>query len=195
MRSRIIAPLVVLGVIIGGAAIYGALNTDLYSSSLTGNVSDWPSGNGCSPEADGYHITASIACYPDAADADDAKLSVTVKQLSGDQQSFYGIVFRRTSTGNNYLFGIDGSGHWSFDKFASSNPTPIVDATPNSAIKPGIGLTNKLEVDAKGTHFDFFVNGTKVGQSDDATYSSGRFGLLGDDNVEVVYTDFKATKG
>jgi hypothetical protein len=167
--------------------------TIVYSSSLTGSVADWPSGQGCSPQSDGFHITASIACYPHASDAGDARITVIAKQASGDTTSFYGIAFRRSGTGNNYVFRVDSNGDWSFGKGVSGTITPLQDSTPNAAIHTGLDTTNLLEVAAKGSHFDFLVNGVTVGSADDSTYSSGKFGLVGQDGAEAVFTDYRVT--
>jgi hypothetical protein len=178
---------------VGGSSAATATppETVVYSSALTGNVSDWPSGQGCAPQSDGFHITASIACYPDANDAGDAKISVTATQVNGDTASFYGIAFRRSGAGNNYVFRVDSNGDWSFGKGVSGTITPLQDSTSNAAIHSGLNTTNTLEVDAKGSHFDLVVNGTKVGSADDSTYSSGKFGLVGTDNAEAVFTNYQ----
>jgi hypothetical protein len=44
-----------------------------------------------------------------------------------------------------------------------------------------------------GSHFDFFVNGTKVGQADDYNYGSisGQIALDGSDTIEVVFNNLK----
>ena len=191
---RLIVIVVVLGLFFGGIAVYSALKTDLYSSALTGSVSDWPSENGCTPKSDGFHITASIACYPDTDPAGDVKISVVAKQLTGDTVGGFGIALRRASEGSNYVFTIDAAGEWSFGKAASGTITDIDAPKADPAIHSGLNATNTLEVDAKGTHFNLFVNGTKVGSLDDSTYSSGQFGLIGSDSTDVVFTNYKVTK-
>jgi hypothetical protein len=45
-----------------------------------------------------------------------------------------------------------------------------------------------------GSHFDFFVNGTQVGQIDDASYPTGEVGLEGSQNCEVVFTNLAITR-
>lgn len=167
--------------------------TVVYASSLRGSVSDWPSGQGCSPQIDGYYISASIACYPDAGGVSDATIFVTAKQISGDTAAFYGIALRRSGTGNNYVFRIDSNGDWSFGKSVSGTITPLQDSTRNVAIHTSLDTTNTLEVVATGSHFDFLVNGTTVGSADDSTYSSGKFGLVGQDGAEAVFTNYVVT--
>jgi hypothetical protein len=165
----------------------------VYSSTLTGNVTDWPNGGGCTPESDGYHITAGVACYPNLADQSDVTLTVTVMQLSGDQSQTYGVSFRRVSQSNRYFFDIDSNGEWGFGKSVNGTDTFIIDATTNAAIQTGQNASNTLQVQASGSHFTFFVNGTQVGQGDDSTYASGKWGLEGSNNIEVVFTNITIT--
>src|SRR5262249_26100424 len=176
----------------------GALKTDIYSSGLTGNLSDWPSDSNCSGQADGYHIKGaadgSLLCAPDLADQSDVSVSVTLKLLSGAQDLYAGIALRRPSQGNSYIFGVSGDGAWTFGKFASGHFTSLTGDTTDAAIHTGLGATNTLKVTAKGSHFTFTINGTQVGQADDATYSSGKIGLTVGGDMEVVFTDLKIVK-
>jgi hypothetical protein len=59
------------------------------------------------------------------------------------------------------------------------------------AIHVGLGATNTLEVRVLDSHFDFFVNGTKVGQADDTNYIaiSGNDVLEGSDGIEIVFSN------
>jgi hypothetical protein len=188
--ARIVGAVIVLAAIVVGALVYNAVKGDtVYSSALTGNVTDWYSGGGCAPEGDGYHITAGVACYSNLDDQNDVTQTVTVKQLSGDTGQPYGVAFRRVSAGNRYFFDIDSNGEWGFGKAVNGTDSFIINATTNAAIHTGLNASNTLEVAAKGSHFTFFVNGTQVGQGDDATYVSGKWGLEGSDNIEVVFTN------
>ena len=45
-----------------------------------------------------------------------------------------------------------------------------------------------------GSHYRFFVNGQLVGTGDDKTFAAGQAGLDGNDQIEVVYTNFKVTE-
>lgn len=40
------------------------------------------------------------------------------------------------------------------------------------------------------THFEFYVNGAKVGSFDDPNYTSGRLGVTVGDAMDAVFTDF-----
>jgi hypothetical protein len=166
----------------------------IYENSLTTAQSDWRNDSNCTFKPDGYHITAAFICYAPPEDVGNVVVSVTAKQISGVTNQFYGLVLRRTSTGNYYAFEIDGNGKWVFDVVKDNTLTRLVDVTANSAIQPGLGAANILQVRAVGSHFEFSVNGTQVGQIDDSTFSSGLLGLGGKDGLDVAYTNFKATQ-
>lgn len=193
---RVLIGVVVVVVVIAGIAFASGLlqGNSVYSSALTGNVSDWPSDGGCSPQSDGYHITAAVICYPDLAEQGDVTLSVQAKQISGESTVAYGVAFRRASKGNYYFFGVDGNGKWIVQKVVNDEGTRLVDFTANAAINSGLDQINTLKVAAKGAHFTFFANGAQLGSIDDSTFGSGKWGLAGEDGIEVVFTTIAITK-
>jgi len=166
----------------------------IYENSLTTAQSDWQDDANCSFKADGYHITAAFICFAPPEDVQDVNVSVTAKQVSGATNHFYGLVLRRASKGNYYVFDIDSNGKWEFFVVKNNQGTAIVDLTANPAIQTGLGVANTLQVTAVGSHFVFSVNGTQVGQADDSSFLSGLLGLEGDDGMDVAYTNFKATQ-
>ncbi|MGZ6320671.1 MAG: LamG-like jellyroll fold domain-containing protein, partial [Ktedonobacterales bacterium] len=121
-------------------------------------------------------------------------ISVQVAQVKGDTTQDYGLVFRRASKGNYYVFGILSTGKWDFYKGVNNTASNVVDPTVNSAIKTGLNATNTLKVTMSGSHFTFFVNGVQVGTADDTSFTSGLSGVAGGDNIEAVYTAYKVTK-
>jgi hypothetical protein len=170
-----------------------SLNTSAqsFTDPLTSNKNGWATNSGTFFKSDGYHFTQNYLTYAPVDSVGSVDLSVKVSQLSGDIHTFYGIVFRRISKGNYYIFGIDGNGKWGFFKVVEGTETDIVSATANSAITPGLNVPNTLAVQARGSHFIFSVNGTQVGEADDtALTGKGLAGVAGADNVEVVFTDF-----
>ncbi|HKB46843.1 MAG TPA: hypothetical protein VKC57_04040 [Ktedonobacterales bacterium] len=167
----------------------------LYSWRLRGDTQDWPSNRQCNAETDGYHITAATACFPvvasvaSVASVADAALAVSAKQLGRLGGGFYGIAFRQGGQGSYYLFAVNTSGQWEFAAYVKGAPNPLVQPTADGAILPGIGVSNRLEVAARGPRFDFFINGAQVGSATDASSSAGIFGLAGTANADVVFTD------
>ncbi len=202
-RVRIIASvitLVVIGAVIAVAALAsksGGTNASnvIYSNALTSASDNWSTGGQCNFASDGYHIKNGYICYAPAGDLGDATDSVDVKLVSGSTTAAdFGITLRRTSQGNYYQFGIDGNSEWEFDKTVGGTFTSLVKPTSNAAIHGGLNTANTLRVVTKGSHFDFFVNGTKVGQADDTTFASGKSGLFGREQAESVFTNLKITK-
>jgi hypothetical protein len=190
--------LVLLAIIAGGIAGYRIIsqNPTIYQSSLKGSLDGWQNDHNCAQKQDGYHITASSICYAPVDSQADADVSVTVTQPGGSGDLFYGIILRSTPGQHYYLFGLDGNGEWAFVNIANNSAQPVylVQPTLDAAIHGGLHQTNTLEVKMKGSRFDFFVNGTQVGEITDGHYTSGLIGLSGEDGVEVVYTNLRINK-
>ena len=170
------------------------LPNTLYQSAMLGVANGWITDAHCSAKADGYHITGTSLCYAPVAAQANVDITVTAKQLSGPLNLLYGIVLRQSGNGNYYFFGIDGNGKWTFAKLSNNTNSFVVHPTANSAIKGNLKQTNVMEVKGVGSHFQFFVNGTSIGQSDDATYASGLIGLTSGNGIEVAYTNITITQ-
>lgn len=163
--------------------------TILYQSSLKAPLDGWPATQNVFASSDGYHIVGGYLAFAPLSDQTSVAISVDVMQIQGSTQADYGIAFRRTPN-NRYEFDIDSSGDWYVLKDVDTNHTNLVELTPNSAIHTGLNVTNHLKVEANGSHFKFYVNGALVGQVDDSTHPSGEVGIDGDNNAELVYTNF-----
>lgn len=154
----------------------------------------WPDDGNCTFSSDGYHVKGSYLCYSPANDVSDGSISVQAALVTGSTSRDYGIVFRRTSRGNYYVFAILSSGKWDFYKAVNDSASNVVDPKSDSAIKTGLNTTNTLKVTMKGSHFTFFVNGVQVGTADDSSFTSGKSGVAGADNIDAVFTDYQITK-
>jgi hypothetical protein len=177
-----------------GRAIQRPHTAVLYQNSLRAATSGWrddPLHRDCFFQSDGYHIVTATNCYYSDADYTDVTIAATARLTSGDTSGAYGLAFRRPSKDNYYAFYITGTGSW----FLAKQETILRPSTPNAAIKSGLGAVNRMEVRLHGSHFDLFVNGTQVGSADDGSYSEGKVGLVGDQNMSAVYTDFSITQG
>jgi hypothetical protein len=170
----------------------------LFAEPLT-STSDrnWPNTDQCSQRADGYHISANVVCLltPERyTPPPDVNISVDVKQVSGLTDVSYGITFHRVSQGSFYTFEINSSGLWFFFRAQNGQIKLLAGSTPQRAIHKGLNATNTLSVRITGAHYAFFVNSQPVGAADDSALGSGPAGLDGNDQIEVVYTNFKVTK-
>jgi hypothetical protein len=170
----------------------------IYASSLTGNLSGWPTGDGCSPEADGFHVTADISCFAPTNNLTDFEMKVTEKTLNSDTTKLYGVTFRSSegagqAIGNTYVFLISGDGNWVLAKIVGGNATSLAQsASPNVAISAS--GTNLIDVSMRGTHIVAMVNGTQIAAVDDGDVASGQCGLQGSDGGEAVFTNLTITK-
>ncbi|HEY7350541.1 MAG TPA: hypothetical protein VH599_19690 [Ktedonobacterales bacterium] len=168
--------------------------TILFQDALTSNINSWPEESHCSFHDNAYHIKNNFACFAPAGNFGDENITVQAKQVAGSLRYAYGIVFRRTNKSNWYEFDIDGNSEWVFIKVVNEKVSMLVHFTLNAAIKGGLNTTNTLRVQAKGAHFEFYINGTKVGKADDTTFSSGKSGLVANgDGTEVAYNNFQIT--
>lgn len=197
-RKRSFIGLGIMLVIIVAVVVVYSLHPSgvLYEDPLTSNSASshgWPDTAGsCFFAGDGYHVVDAHACYPQTSDFTDANFMVTVKQISGPKDYFYGITFRHFREGTAYQFGIDGNGEWTFEKANSGQLSEITAAQKSDAIHAG--QPNNLRVLAKGAHFWFYINGTFVGQAEDNSITFGGAGVAAEQNVEAVFTNFKVTK-
>jgi hypothetical protein len=166
---------------------------------LTKRSTRWPEEQDCSMRGDGYHITDNNICFLAGAPIRDSFITVTVLQIAGVDDLSYGVSLRRAAAGDYYSFEIDGSGRWYFYKSAvdtSGSPvlTLLASHADNPSINKGLFHSNTLQVRATGAHFELYVNNVKVGQVNDASYAAGAVGLGGNDQLEVVYTNFILTQ-
>jgi hypothetical protein len=173
----------------------------IYQDPLTLPSANWPNdpSTGCSFGSGGYHVKGANFCiippenYTNAGgELGNADISVQVKQIGGPPTHLYGIGLR-FGTGFLYRFDITSDGKWTFRLCHLANCTVGVGLTANPAIHAGLSAANMLEVRAVASHFDFFVNGTKVGQADDSTSVAGPAALGGADGIEVVFSNLKIT--
>ena len=175
----------------------------LYQSPMTSAASgskwpgdrSWPNDGQCSQRNDGYHVTNNAVCvlsrYTPPADVN---ISVEVKQVSGLTDPSYGVAFHRASAGNFYTFEINGSGRWYFFKELGGTISQAGGGTTTSAIHKGLNATNLLTVRISGSTYRFFVNGQLVGTGTDKSFANGQTGLDGNEQMEVVYTNFTVSQ-
>ena len=169
----------------------------LFQDNFSSNTSGWPNDSHCSYGSDGYHIPDGYICYAPTGQIGDAVVSADLQQTAGEVTWFYGIVFRRVSEGNFYEMLIDSNGKWLFDKVVNNQTTTLLPYVPSSAIHTGLNTSNTLAARAVGSHFEFFVNGTQVGQFDDSTFTTGLTGVEGGDpkgQVQVLVTKFTLSR-
>lgn len=164
----------------------------LFQDDFTSTSSGWTNDTHCFYGSDGYHIPDGYICYAPTDEIADAIVSADVTQSVGETGWFYGVVFRRVSKGNYYSMAINADGDWKFAKHVDDQRTDLLPYVHTAALNTGLNAKNTIEARVAGSHFEFFINGVKVGQFDDSTFATGRWGIegAGGGGAQVVYSHF-----
>ncbi len=136
----------------------------------------------------GYQISGRI-CFAPTPPICNGSVSVKARQIVGPLSRGLGIVLRYSGERNYDAFDISIDGFWTFVKVVNGIVTQIIAWRSTSAVARGLGATNILLVQFGDSHFDFFVNGFKVGQADDPTFTRGYIGLESFQDGQVVFND------
>jgi hypothetical protein len=164
----------------------------IFADPLTAPIHPWlVDASHCLFKGRSYHALADFICQAPIGIQSDTAISVQVKQVTGTDRAFFGISLRYSGAGNFYLFMITSNSTWTFVKVVHNASHAIIAETVSAAIKPGLNTSNTLLVRVKGAHFDFFINGTSVGEADDTTFSAGLAGLIGAQNTDVAFNNFQ----
>jgi len=92
----------------------------------------------------------------------------------------YGMIFRAPDTSEGYLITISCDGQYRLSTYESGEDeyTVIKNWTASSSIDQGPGGENRLGVKVKGEKITGYINGHKVFELKDSTFSHGLFGVL-----------------
>ncbi len=171
----------------------------IYSSPLTGDVTGWPSRDGCAPAADGYHVKADVSCFAPTSNLTDFDLTVTGQAVGKDTSQPYGVTFRSAQAANDkigdtYVVLIANSGNWALAKIVGGSATALGQSSSPSAAIHQDGSANTIEVKDRGTTITVLVNGTQIVSLSDSSLTNGLIGLQGYDGGEAVFTNLTITK-
>ena len=171
----------------------------LFSDTFDSNKNDWIIGNGDDEFTtitreikDGKYtwdvsskqsVIAWVAA--DTKPVSNFHLTVELKQVSGSNQSDYGLIFREDADSNLYYFGIDDEGFFCLLSY-DNEWTDMIEFTKSSVILPG--ETNSLTVIADGPNFIFFINDQLVGRMTDDHIPTGTTAVA----VELFEADLQA---
>jgi hypothetical protein len=121
-----------------------------------------------------------------AIHTDDAYIQETVKTEGCSGSDNYGIIFRvpvlRTAD-RGYLFGLTCDGRysiWAWDGRVGpkGTRTVLIDWKASKYIHAGSNQTNRIGVMAQDTKLTLYVNGARVDQITNSTYSEGYLGVF-----------------
>ncbi|HEX6817190.1 MAG TPA: toll/interleukin-1 receptor domain-containing protein [Ktedonobacterales bacterium] len=175
----------------------------IYQNSLTTGAPGWVSNVHCFPGTDGFHVAdGQYLCLPgltsDVPTASDATITVQAKQIKGNPQASYGLVFRANPVfGNYYALLVAPAGEWCAGHSDGQTWTFDVNWSRTTAIHQGENATNELKARLYGQQLDFTINGVHVGAAQDTNSntngSDNNFGFVGSDGAEAVFSNLKVT--
>lgn len=174
----------------------------IFSDDFSDTRNGWPRYSteevGYSYENGRYHMIAirsqkNVYSHPSSVglnDLDDFVLEVDTTQEGGPDNNDCGLVFRKVDGLNFYSFFIAGLGKYSFWKSVDGDWEKIIGWTESTAINVG-QASNKLKIECQGDRFAFYINGIKVAEAYDDTFSSGNIDLfVGSYDVGNVHISF-----
>lgn len=90
----------------------------------------------------------------------------------------FGMVFRAPENDKAYLYGITCGGMQTFTAWTGEETLQIVAPQRSSLIQTAPGSVNRVGILAEGTAFSFYINGAKVAEATDDTFTDeGKFGF------------------
>lgn len=105
------------------------------------------------------------------------RLAVEATPVAGPVDNEYGILIRMDGDKHFYAFSISADGYARAARYADGQWTLLsADWFSHPAILQGMA-TNRLELEAQGTQFKFWVNGELVVELSDAELAQGDVGL------------------
>ena len=122
----------------------------------------------------------------------DLYYEATARYIGGPKDYGYGLALRGDrGIDQMYLFLIDEKGNHKIAKVVDGKYVGLTDWTPSALIRPG--NSNRLGVLARGSAFEFFINGQSVIQITDTALSEGYVGLTVETSeLEVGFSQIRA---
>jgi serine/threonine protein kinase len=162
-----------------------------FRDSLSTPSARWPSSGRSYFSNGGFEINGAWLVFSPTGTLGNGTVSVKVRQISGVNDQFYGIVVRSSGNQSYYVFGVSASQQWTFVRVANGEHTAIVAPTTDTHLARGLNASNTITVRMRGSHFTFYANGVMIGQADDGMYASGDVGLVNVvGHLAVVFNDF-----
>ena len=112
--------------------------------------------------------------YQDFADV---SIEVTASQISApdNNNNDYGVMCRMTQT-SGYSFNISGDGYYSIQRMDNNSFSNLIEWTRSNTINMG-NSTNTIKAICNGSLLTLYVNGEKLAEVTDTTYTTGDIAL------------------
>jgi hypothetical protein len=108
-------------------------------------------------------------------EASDFVVTIKGKFDSDNKYVGWGIVFRSSQAKDGYAFRISREGKYGFQRIVAGKLFTLIAAKATSLIK--LEQDNTIAIVAEGSHFDFYINDTKVNSYDDSKLTGARLNL------------------
>ncbi len=127
----------------------------------------------------------------DCGNLDDGFYEVSARYVSGPTNYGYGLVLRGDSgMDHGYLFSISADGSFRIAKNVTDTVVSLVRWTNDPVIQ--VKDVNRLGVLARGSSFEFFINGKSVARVSDSSFTQGYIGLyVGTADLAIAFTQVR----
>ena len=157
----------------------------IYSDDFSNPTSYWPemSSEGCeSYYKDGeFHVIVNKTNWAawrynqNAGRFGDFIIEADIRQVSGDENSEYGLIFRCQNDDNYYYFLISADGYYLAGIRTDGKWTPLRRWITSASIEKGFS-SNHLKVVCKASQIDIYVNGNRLATVIDNSFVDGYIG-------------------
>jgi hypothetical protein len=137
-------------------------------------------------EGTGYAESGFYA-YLESRPFRDFDLRLQTRQVGGDNDNSYGVVFRWRDVNNYYRFEISGDGYYRLSRTEDGQTENITQWIPSEVIQQG-QASNQIRILAEGDQFRFYVNGELMRL---CTRGSNREALVNPLTGECVTNDWQ----
>lgn len=131
-------------------------NVDNYSSNVSGgklNIHRKKEG--------GIFISKDV----DIDTSKDFVIETSISRQKSGASGLYGLTFGRKNSSNEFTFLISTNGSYMFRKFDNDKYNKIIPFTTNTAVKTGIGESNKIKISKHGNILRFYINGQYLNET------------------------------
>lgn len=129
----------------------------------------------------------------------DVNLEVEAKKIGGPDNNNYGLLCRYQDMGNFYFLIVSSDGYYGIGKVENGRQSLIEpdQMHPSWTIRKGTGR-NHLRAVCDGSRLTLWVNGEKVAETEDPTFSEGDIGLIAgsfeEPGVDIVFDNLVVRK-
>lgn len=92
----------------------------------------------------------------------DFDLKVEVRAVSGPVDNGFGVIFRYVDAANFYMFLVSSDGYYQVTRVLNGDQVTLSAWIASDTVQSGLGVTNHLRVEARGSLFAFFINNQPV---------------------------------